>query len=253
MSNSDAMLKAVDQVSLSVQSGEFVSIVGPSGCGKTSVLNVVAGLQQISSGQVLIDGKEVTGPGKERAMVFQAPSLMPWRTVMRNVGYGLEIQGVSQDKSEQICQKYIDLVGLKGFEKSYPSELSGGMQQRVNLARALAIEPQLLLLDEPLAALDAQTRAYMQWELQRIWLNTQTTAIFVTHQINEAIYLSDRVIVMSARPGRIKAEIKVDLPRPRSLQIQQSTEFNQLEHEIWELLREEAIDMGMVIDETALS
>lgn len=243
-------VSALAEINLLIRKGQFVSIVGPSGCGKSTLLNVIAGLQPVTAGQVLLDDHPITGPGNDRAMVFQSPALMPWRTVHGNVTYGLELQGKRQRDADVQAQRYIDLVGLAGFEESYPHELSGGMQQRVNLARALAIEPELLLLDEPLAALDAQTRAYMQWELQCIWLQTQNTALFVTHQISEAIYLSDEVLVMSARPGRIKQVVSVDLPRPRSLAVQHDPYFNRLEREIWALLQEEAAQMGMAIDES---
>lgn len=244
---------ALDGVNFTVQNGQFVAIVGPSGCGKSTLLNVIAGLQPVTQGQLLLNGRPITGPGTDRGMVFQAPALMPWRTVRRNVAYGLELQGRRQAEVDARAQHYINLVGLAGFEESYPHELSGGMQQRANLARALAIEPALLLLDEPLGALDAQTRAYMQWELQRIWLQTRNTALFVTHQISEAIYLADQVLVMSARPGRIKAVVAVALPRPRALAVQQEAYFNQLERHVWQLLAEEAVKTGLVIDESLVA
>lgn len=243
---------AFNDVNFTVQDGQFVAIVGPSGCGKSTLLNVIAGLQPVTQGQLLLNGQPITGPGADRGMVFQAPALLPWRTVRRNVAYGLELQGRPPAEVNARTQHYINLVGLAGFEESYPHELSGGMQQRTNLARALAIEPDLLLFDEPLAALDAQTRAYMQWELQRIWLQTRNTALFVTHQISEAIYLADLVLVMSARPGQIKAVVTVDLPRPRALAVQQDGYFNQLERHIWELLQEEAVKTGLVIDENVV-
>ncbi len=240
---------ALEEVSFSVQEGQFVAIVGPSGCGKSTLLNVIGGLQPFQGGRLLLDGQDLTGPGSDRAMVFQSPSLMPWRTVMGNVTYGLELQGYRPDQIQLLGQQYIDLVGLSGFEESYPHTLSGGMRQRANLARALAVEPTLLLLDEPLSALDAQTRAYMQWELQRIWLQTKSTAVYVTHQISEAIYLADQVIVMSARPGKITETILIDFPRPRSLAIQQDPKFAVIEQHIWSLLQAEAVKMGMMIHE----
>ena len=226
-----------------------MALVGPSGCGKSTLLNVIAGLQTVTEGHCLLNGQEITGPGTDRAMVFQSPALMPWRTVMRNVTYGLELQGCGADKARRRAQQFINLVGLEGFEESFPHQLSGGMQQRVNLARALTIEPSLLLLDEPLSALDAQTRSYMQWELQRIWQETRNTALYVTHQISEAIYLADQVFVMSARPGQIKEVVPIELPRPRSLAVEQEPKFNQLERHIWNLLQGEAGKMGMMIDE----
>ena len=234
-------LKALDKVSFSVGRGEFVTIVGPSGCGKTSILNVVAGLLPLTSGEVILNGHPVAGPSKDRAVVFQSPALMPWRTVRSNIAYGLELQGVPRAERERTAQRFIDLVDLGGFEDSYPAELSGGMQQRVNLARALAVETDLLLLDEPLASLDAITREGMQSELLRIWRELGSTAIFITHQINEAVYLADRVIVMTPRPGRIRAEVVVDLPRPRKLADKRSPEFLALETQVWDLLHEDIL------------
>jgi len=208
-------LVAVDGVDLIVSQGEFVSIVGPSGCGKTTFLNAVDGLIPIASGSLLLDDRDITAPGPDRAMVFQQPSLLPWRTVMGNVIYGIEMQHRAGRESREIAKRLIDLVGLGGFAESWPSELSGGMQQRVNLARALATDPELLLLDEPFAALDAQTRETMQQELTRIWGETRKTAIFITHDIAEAVYLADRVIVLSPHPGTVVADVRVALPRPR--------------------------------------
>lgn len=236
MKRTQQTLTALAHFQLSVAPGEFVCLVGPSGCGKTTFLHVVAGLLAASEGRVLLDGREITGPGRDRAMVFQSPALFPWRSVWRNIAYGLELQGQSQAQARTQAQTFIDLVGLTGFEESYPNELSGGMQQRANLARALVIQPQLLLLDEPLAELDAQTREHMQAELQRIWLETGHAALFVTHQIDEAIFLADRVVVLSARPGRIKAIVAVDLPRPRSLSVKRSLDFLAIEDHIWSLL-----------------
>ena len=229
-------LVAVAEVSFAVRPGEFVAIVGPSGCGKTTVLNVIAGLLAPQGGRITLDGRPISGPGRERAMVFQAPALLPWRTVVGNVAYGLELQGTARRTAAAIAREHLALVGLGGFAESYPRELSGGMQQRANLARALAVQPSVLLCDEPLAALDAQTREYMQAELQRIWLERPMTAIYVTHNIAEAIFLADRVLVLSAAPGRLKADIAVSLPRPRPLSIQRTPQFLALEEEIWGLL-----------------
>jgi len=234
-------LVAVDGVDLTVSQGEFVSIVGPSGCGKTTFLNAVDGLIPIASGSLLLDDREITAPGPDRAMVFQQPSLLPWRTVMGNVIYGIEMQHRAGRESREIAKRLIDLVGLGGFAESWPSELSGGMQQRVNLARALATDPELLLLDEPFAALDAQTRETMQQELTRIWGETRKTAIFITHDIAEAVYLADRVIVFTARPGRVKLDVKIELPRPRDLRLKREVEFVAYERTIWETIREEVI------------
>ncbi len=236
---------AIQEISFVVEDGEFVVIVGPSGCGKTTLLNVMAGLQPLKSGRVLLDGNLIEAPGHNQAMVFQSAALMPWRTVMGNVIYGLELQNYGYAEASARAQRYIDLVGLHGFEESFPRELSGGMQQRANLARALTVEPGLLLLDEPLSALDAQTREYMQVELQRIWLQTRNAAVYVTHQINEAIYLADKVIVMSARPGRIKEIVPVEFPRPRFLHIKRQTKFNILEEHIWNLLQVEVLSTDM--------
>jgi NitT/TauT family transport system ATP-binding protein len=234
-------LIAVDGVDLNVTQGEFVSIVGPSGCGKTTLLNAIDGLIPIASGSLLLDDHEITAPGPDRAMVFQQPSLLPWRTVMGNVIYGIEMQHRAGRESREIAKRLIDLVGLGGFADSWPSELSGGMQQRVNLARALATDPELLLLDEPFAALDAQTRETMQQELTRIWGETRKTAIFITHDIGEAVYLADRVVVFTARPGRVKLEVKIELPRPRDLRLKREAEFVAYERSIWETIREEVL------------
>src|SRR2546428_1888133 len=234
-------LVAVDGVDLTVSQGEFVSIVGPSGCGKTTFLNAVDGLIPIAAGSLLLDEREITAPGPDRAMVFQQPSLLPWRTVTGNVVYGLEMQRRQRRERRDIARQLIDLVGLSGFADSWPSELSGGMQQRVNLARALATDPELLLLDEPFAALDAQTRETMHQELLRIWSKTQKTAIFITHDIAEAVFLADRVIVFTARPGRAKLAIKIDLPRPRDLRLKRELAFVDYDRTIWETIREEVL------------
>ena len=235
-------LVAVRGVDLSVADGEFVSIVGPSGCGKTTFLNAVDGLIPLAEGSLELDGRDITAPGPDRAMVFQQPSLLPWRTVTGNITYGLEMQHRQKAESRGVAAKLVELVGLQGFADAWPSELSGGMQQRVNLARALATDPELLLLDEPFAALDAQTRETMQHELLRVWSATRKTAIFITHDIAEAVYLADRVIVFTARPGRVKLELKIDLPRPRDLRLKREARFVDLERTIWETIREEVLN-----------
>jgi NitT/TauT family transport system ATP-binding protein len=231
---------AVDRATLEVRPGEFVAIVGPSGCGKTTFINAVDGLLPISGGTLTLNGQRISGPGPDRAMVFQQASLLPWRTVLGNVRYGLELQGrLPKAEVQERSRRFIDLVGLGGFEDSFPMELSGGMQQRVNLARALATDPDMLLLDEPFAALDAQTREFMQLELLRIWGETRKTALFITHDIKEAVYLADRVLVFSRRPGRVKENIEVDLPRPRSLHVKREPRFLEYEDSIWTIIEEE--------------
>lgn len=243
----DRDVLALSDVSFSVNDGEFMAIVGPSGCGKTSLLNIVAGLLPYEEGSVSIDGKRVSGPGIDRAVVFQQSSLLPWRTIARNVRYGMELQRRFDEASMQERTGYfIKLVGLSGFERHYPSELSGGMQQRVNLARALAADPTVLLMDEPFAALDAQTREFMQAELLKIWAKARKTVLFITHQINEAIYLADRVVVMSARPGRVKDVFAVPFDRPRSLSLKREPQFLQLEDAVWRLIEQESERLGMV-------
>jgi NitT/TauT family transport system ATP-binding protein len=239
---------ALQDVSLQVNDGEFVSFLGPSGCGKTTMLNAIDGLKRVTRGEIRIDGKAVTKPGKDRAMVFQSAALLPWRTVLGNVVYGLELQGMDGNVSRARARELIKLVGLAGFEERYPNELSGGMQQRVNIARALAIDPEILLLDEPFANLDAQTREFMQSELLRVWAATHKTAIFVTHNIVESVYLSDRVVVFTARPGRVKEIVNIDLVRPRPLKIKRSPEFLQYEEHIWESLQDEIAKTGLFVN-----
>lgn len=231
---------AVDKVSLDIQPGEFVSIVGLSGCGKSSFLNAVAGLIKPRGGDIKISGNLVQGPGQDRTVVFQKPSLLPWRSVIKNVIYGLELRGIKPNEAIRQAEKYVDMVNLKGFETYFPHQLSGGMQQRVNLARALVCEPEVLLLDEPFAALDAITRETMQNELLNLWEQTKKTVLMVTHQIDEAILLSDRVIVFSARPAKIVEEIKVNLPRPRTPEVRDTVEFDFLAKRIWSLIHTSA-------------
>jgi NitT/TauT family transport system ATP-binding protein len=233
-------VRAIDNLTLRIEPGEFVSIVGPSGCGKTTFLKIVNGLLDPTGGEILVRGRPLAQNSGDRAMVFQESSLFPWFSVARNVGYGLECRGMKKAEIQRRTEPFINMVGLAGFEKHYPYELSGGMQQRANLARALVVDPAVLLMDEPFAALDAQTREMMQAELLDIWGQTTKTVLFITHQINEAVYLSDRVIVMSARPGRILADIPVDLPRPRGLDVKRSTEFLGYEDQIWPLIESQA-------------
>jgi NitT/TauT family transport system ATP-binding protein len=230
---------AIDHLNLEIANGEFVSIVGPSGCGKSTFLNMLLGLLRPDSGQLQMDGRTITGPGQERAMVFQEFGLLPWRTVTANVELGLELKGIASEKRRERAMELIKLVGLEGFERHYPHELSGGMKQRVGLARALATEPEVLLMDEPFAALDAQTRDLMQMELLQIWERTRKTVLFVTHSIEEAAYLSDRVIVMTARPGRAKQIVNIALPRPRDYEMRLTPEFNDIKLKIWDVLKEE--------------
>jgi NitT/TauT family transport system ATP-binding protein len=211
------------------------------------MLNIIAGLLPYEEGTVTIDGKRVSGPGIDRAVVFQHASLLPWRTIAGNVRYGMELQKrFDQATMKERTEYFIKLVGLTGFERHYPSELSGGMQQRVNLARALAADPVVMLMDEPFAALDAQTREFMQAELLKIWSKAKKTVVFITHQINEAIYLADRVVVMSARPGRVKDIFQVPFERPRSLSLKREPQFLQLEDAVWRLIEEESDRLGMV-------
>jgi NitT/TauT family transport system ATP-binding protein len=228
----------LDNVGFTVPKNQFVCLLGPSGCGKTTLLRIVAGLTEADSGTIRIDGKAVRGPGQDRSMVFQNYGLLPWRTVMGNVEFGLEVRGMSRAERRGICQDYIQRVGLKGFESLYPHQISGGMQQRVALARAFSKDPKILLMDEPLAAVDMQTREMLQDELLKIWNTMQTTVLFVTHSVEEAIYLGDRVIVMSARPGRISADIMTELPRPRAdLDVKNSARFDELRHTVRNALR----------------
>jgi NitT/TauT family transport system ATP-binding protein len=232
-------LLAIDDITLDIHEGEFLTIVGPSGCGKSTFLHIVGGLTAATDGAVLVDGKPVTEPGRDRALVFQDSSLFPWYTVVQNVGFGLECLGVSRREAAERIQPLIKMVGLDGFDRQYPHELSGGMQQRVNIARALAIDPGMLLMDEPFASLDAQTREIMQAELLKIWNQARKTVLFITHNIGEAVYLSDRVVVMSARPGRILRDITIDLPRPRLLAVKREPRFVAYETEIWQLLEDQ--------------
>lgn len=230
---------ALNGVSLDIHENEFVCVVGPSGCGKSTLLNIIAGLHEPTSGQVLVDGQAVSSPGPDRGVVFQQYALFPWLTVQKNVEFGLKLQGMSQDKAEQEAKKYIKMVDLEQFAQSYPKELSGGMKQRVAIARAYAINPKVLLMDEPFGALDAQTRTQLQTELLKTWEKEQKTCFFITHDVEEAIILAQRVIIMSARPGRIKEVVEINIPYPRTQETKMSKEFLDLKNHIWSQVYQE--------------
>ncbi len=232
-------LEALRGIDLEVEHGEFISVVGPSGCGKTTFLRIVAGLEHATAGDVVLDGRVVSEPGTDRGFVFQNDSLLPWRTVLANAIIGREVAGAIGSADRKRTMELLKLVGLEGFEHYYPRQLSGGMRQRVNLARALAIDPQILLMDEPFAALDAQTREIMQAELLRIWERGHKTVLFVTHQIDEAVFLADRVVVFARRPGRLQEEVKIALPRPRDLAIKRTAEFVALVDRIWRMIEDD--------------
>jgi NitT/TauT family transport system ATP-binding protein len=241
----DGAMLAVDGLDLSIHRGEVVCIVGPSGCGKTTFLNAVAGFIPLTGGTLTLGGAEISGPGPERAMVFQQPSLLPWRDVLRNVTYGLEMSGLLRGRAaKDRARELLDLVGLADFADCYPHQLSGGMQQRVNLARALAVEPELLALDEPFASVDAQTRELLQGELVRLCAKTAVTALFVTHDIVEAVFLGDRVCVFGPRPGRIIAEVAVDIPKPRRAHLRREPAFIELVDRVSEALYSAAAAEG---------
>lgn len=230
---------AVDHINLTVTDGEFVAIVGPSGCGKSSLLFMTNGITRRSSGTILLGDEVVTRPSPTRALVFQEFALLPWRSILRNVEFGLELMGVGKAERTEIARENLSLVGLANFAHHLPHQLSGGMRQRVGIARALSVKPDVLLMDEPFGALDAQTRQVMGVELLRIWSQRQTSVVFVTHDIEEAIYLADRIVIMSAGPGRVLEEIKVDLPRPRDGISRSSVEFTELRDHIWSVLEAE--------------
>jgi NitT/TauT family transport system ATP-binding protein len=235
-----AQIAAIDRVSFDVRAGEFLVIVGPSGCGKSTLLDLIAGLTEPASGAVLLDDRPVTGPGLDRGVVFQQYALFPWRTAQANIEFGLEVKGIGRRERQQRAREVLDLVGLSAFGDRYPHELSGGMKQRVAIARSLAYEPDVLLMDEPYAALDAQTRESLQDELLGIWRRTGTTIVFITHSIDEAVYLGERVAVMTSRPGRIKQFVDVQLDEPAAGEDPRSTPaFTAKRREIWELLHDE--------------
>lgn len=229
------VLTAIEGLDLNVEDKEFVCILGPSGCGKTTLLRMIAGLDSATGGEILLDGELMTGPNPKIGIVFQEYSLFPWRTVLDNVAFGLEMQGMGPAERCQVARKYLDLVGLPTFEGSYPSELSGGMRQRVAVARALALDPVVLLMDEPFGALDAQTRNMLQHELLTIWEKTKKTIIFITHSVDEAVYLADRIVVLTPRPGRVCENIHLELPRPRD---RTSVEFAKFRRHVLDLINQ---------------
>ena len=235
-------ITALDNVSLQIEENEFVCVVGPSGCGKSTMLNVIAGLEKPSSGKVLMDGIEITGPGPERGVIFQQYALFAWLTVEKNVEYGLMIKKVPKPERKKIAKKYIEMVGLSDFSKAYPKELSGGMKQRVAIARAYANNPEILLLDEPFGALDAQTRSQLQEDLLNTWESEKKTCFFITHDVEEAVLLSQRIVIMSTRPGRIKEIVDVNIPYPRNQKTKLSKEFNDIKNYIWEQVYQEYLN-----------
>ncbi|MPZ86588.1 MAG: ATP-binding cassette domain-containing protein [Nitriliruptorales bacterium] len=228
---------ALADVNLTVNSNEFLTVLGPSGCGKTTLLKIIAGLVPFEHGDVRIDGEAIKGPGPERSMVFQNFALMPWASVLRNVAFGLELRKVAKDERTERARDLIRMVGLEGFESRYPAELSGGMQQRVGLARALAVEPRVLLMDEPFSALDEQTRRLLQEQLIDIWEKSKTTVVFITHSMDEAVLLGDRVVLMTVRPGRVEQTLHVPLPRPRNRDMERTSEFTGITGLLWDRLR----------------
>jgi NitT/TauT family transport system ATP-binding protein len=242
-------LEVLRNIDLDIERGAFISVVGPSGCGKTTFLRIVAGLELATSGEVLLDGRAVHRPGGDRGFVFQSDNLLPWRTVISNAMIGPEVAGHNGPAERRRTLDLLKLVGLAGFEDYYPRQLSGGMRQRVNLARALAIDPEILLMDEPFSALDAQTREIMQTELMRIWEQGRKTVLFVTHQIDEAVFLSDRVLVFARRPGRLQETVNIDLPRPRALSLKRTPEFVRYVDHIWRLIEDDV--RAAVIEELA--
>lgn len=235
-----SVLRALENISLTVPAGEFLTLVGPSGSGKTTLLDLLGGLSTPTSGEVLVDGEVVTGPGLDRGVVFQQYALFPWRTALANVAFGLEQLPLGRRERTERAREYLALVGLSGFEERLPHELSGGMKQRVAIARSLAYEPGILLMDEPFAALDAQTREQLQDELLRIWRTTGTTAVFITHGIEEAVYLGQRVAILSSRPGRLKQVVDIDLgERAGARDLRSDPDFVGYRHQIWSLLHDE--------------
>jgi NitT/TauT family transport system ATP-binding protein len=237
-------LEVLDLEHLAVADGEFVTLVGPSGCGKSTLLHILGGFVRAEAGRIRVHGREVVAPGPDRGMVFQEFALFPWRTVAGNVGWGLEVRGAPAAERAAIVERYLELTGLAEFRNHLPGELSGGMKQRVALARVLAFDPEVLLMDEPFGSLDAQTREAMQEELTRIWERTGKTILFVTHDIEEAVYLGDRVVVLTARPARVREQVVVDLPRPRDAHVRKSVACLDWRNHVWDLIRDEAVRAG---------
>ena len=236
-------MTALNGVNLDIKENEFICVVGPSGCGKSTLLNIIAGLDTPTSGAVYIDGKKIEGTGTERGVVFQQYALFPWLTVLKNVMFGLKLQGKSDAEGREIAMKYIKMVQLEDFVNHYPKELSGGMKQRVAIARAYAVKPEVLLMDEPFGALDAQTRTQLQTELLKTWESERKTCFFITHDVDEAIILAQRVIVMSARPGRIKDIVDIDIPYPRDQETKMSPRFMELKNHIWSQVYQEYLEV----------
>ncbi len=234
---------ALNGVSMDITENEFVCVVGPSGCGKSTLLNIIAGLQQPTSGTVYLDGKEISGPGPERGVVFQQYALFPWLTVRKNVEFGLKLKGLSKAEMDDVVNNYLEMVDLKEFADSFPKELSGGMKQRVAIARAYAMRPEVRLMDEPFGALDAQTRAQLQEDLLETWEKERKTCFFITHDVEEAILLAQTVVIMSARPGRVKECVKIDIPYPRNQGTKLTPEFIELKNYIWERVYKEYLEV----------
>lgn len=247
---------ALKDIDLEIRDGEFLAVIGPSGCGKTTLLRIIGGLEDYNDGSVRIDDTNVTGPGPDRSIVFQTFGLFPWKTVDENVAFPLKVRKLPKDEIRRRCEHYLDMVGLSRFTDSYPHQLSGGMQQRVGLARALATDPEILLMDEPFGAIDAQTRELMQEELMRIWADSQKTVLFITHDLDEAVYLADRIVVLTRGPGQVRDVIDVNLPRPRwEYDVRGHARFAEVRRQIWTMLRgdllEEEREAGMHVDADA--
>lgn len=234
---------ALNGVSLDIYENEFICVIGPSGCGKSTLLNMIAGLGETSSGKIYVDDNEVVGPGPERGVVFQQYALFPWLTVLKNVEFGLKLKGMKQQEATEVAEKYLKMVDLQDFANSYPKELSGGMKQRVAIARAYAVNPEVLLMDEPFGALDAQTRTQLQSELLETWEKERKTCFFITHDVDEAIILAQRVIIMSARPGRVKEIVNIDIPYPRTQETKMTQEFIELKNYIWGKVYQEYLEV----------